>query len=35
MRAYEGALGDKQTTLVLSPSSAFFQAFEKGPDGGR
>jgi membrane protease subunit HflC len=33
MRAYEGALGDKQTTLVLSPDSAFFQAFQKGPGG--
>jgi len=33
MRAYEGALGDKQTTLILSPSSAFFQAFQKGPSG--
>jgi membrane protease subunit HflC len=31
MRAYEGALGDKQTTLILSPDSAFFQAFQKGP----
>jgi membrane protease subunit HflC len=31
MRAYEGAFGDKQTTLILSPSSAFFQAFQKGP----
>jgi len=31
MRAYEGALGDKQTTLILSSSSAFFQAFQKGP----
>jgi len=31
MRAYEGALGDKQTTLILSPSSAFFQAFQQGP----
>jgi membrane protease subunit HflC len=30
MRAYEGALGDKQTTLILSPNSAFFQAFQKG-----
>jgi membrane protease subunit HflC len=33
MRAYEGALGDKQTTLILSPTSAFFQAFQKGPGG--
>ncbi len=33
MRAYEGALGDKQTTLILSPNSAFFQAFEKGAGG--
>jgi len=33
MRAYEGALGDKQTTLILSPTAAFFQAFQKGPGG--
>ncbi len=33
MRAYEGALGDKQTTLIVSPTSAFFQPFEKGPGG--
>jgi membrane protease subunit HflC len=33
MRAYEGALGDKQTTLILSPTSAFFDAFQKGPGG--
>jgi len=33
MRAYEGALGEKQTTLILSPTSAFFQAFQKGPGG--
>jgi membrane protease subunit HflC len=33
MRAYEAALGDKQTTLILSPDSAFFQAFQKGTGG--
>jgi membrane protease subunit HflC len=33
MRAYEGALGDKQTTLIVSPTSAFFQPFERGPGG--
>jgi membrane protease subunit HflC len=33
MRAYEGALGDKQTTLILSPTSAFFQAFQNGAGG--
>jgi membrane protease subunit HflC len=33
MRAYEGALGDKQTTLILSPDSAFFRAFQKGAGG--
>ena len=33
MRAYEGALGDKQTTLILSPSSTFFQPFQRGPGG--
>jgi membrane protease subunit HflC len=35
MRAYEGGLGDKQTTLILSPTSAFFQAFQKGPGAER
>lgn len=29
MRAYVGALGDKSTTMVLSPTSQFFQFFEQ------
>jgi membrane protease subunit HflC len=31
MQAYEGALGDDQTTLVLSPDSDFFKYFRLGP----
>ena len=33
MSAYEAALGKGDTTLVLSPDSAFFKYFEKGPAG--
>ena len=33
MQAYEKALGQGDTTLVLSPDSAFFKYFEKGPAG--
>lgn len=33
MSAYETALGKGDTTLVLSPDSAFFRYFEKGPAG--
>jgi membrane protease subunit HflC len=33
MQAYEAALGKGDTTLVLSPDSAFFRYFEKGPAG--
>ena len=33
MQAYEAALGKGDTTLVLSPDSAFFKYFEKGPAG--
>ncbi|MDB5457743.1 MAG: hypothetical protein JWP92_3328 [Caulobacter sp.] len=33
MSAYEAALGQGDTTLVLSPDSAFFRYFEKGPTG--
>ncbi|KRA71668.1 protease modulator HflC [Caulobacter sp. Root656] len=33
MSAYEKALGQGDTTLVLSPDSAFFKYFEKGPAG--
>jgi membrane protease subunit HflC len=31
MQAYEASLGQGDTTLVLSPDSAFFKYFEKGP----
>lgn len=34
MQAYEASLADGQTTLVLSPDSAFFKFFERGPAGG-
>jgi membrane protease subunit HflC len=33
MQAYEASLGKGDTTLVLSPDSAFFRYFEKGPAG--
>jgi len=33
MQAYEAALGQGDTTLVLSPDSAFFRYFERGPNG--
>lgn len=33
MSAYEKSLGQGDTTLVLSPDSAFFKYFEKGPVG--
>jgi len=33
MEAYEAALGQGDTTLVLSPDSAFFRYFERGPSG--
>lgn len=33
MQAYEKSLGQGDTTLVLSPDSAFFRYFEKGPAG--
>ena len=33
MQAYEASLGDGNTTLVLSPDSAFFKYFERGPTG--
>ena len=35
MQAYEQSLGNGQTTLVLSPDSAFFRYFERGPSGAR
>jgi membrane protease subunit HflC len=31
MQAYETALGKGDTTMVLSPDSAFFKYFERGP----
>jgi membrane protease subunit HflC len=34
MQAYEAGLGQGDTTLVLSPDSAFFRYFEGGPGGG-
>jgi len=35
MQAYEQSLADGETTLVLSPDSAFFRYFERGPSAGR
>jgi membrane protease subunit HflC len=32
MQAYEQSFSDGQTTLVLSPDSAFFRYFERGPN---
>ncbi len=34
MQAYEQGLGQGDTTLVLSPDSAFFKYFQYGPTGG-
>jgi modulator of FtsH protease HflC len=34
MQAYEAGLGQGDTTLVLSPDSAFFKYFEQGPGAG-
>jgi membrane protease subunit HflC len=34
MQAYEAGLGQGDTTLVLSPDSAFFKYFEQGPNPG-
>lgn len=33
MQAYERSFDDGQTTMVLSPDSAFFKYFERGPSG--
>jgi membrane protease subunit HflC len=33
MQAYEASLGQGDTTMVLSPDSAFFRYFDKGPGG--
>jgi membrane protease subunit HflC len=35
MQAYEAGLGQGDTTLVLSPDSAFFKYFEGGPGGAK
>jgi membrane protease subunit HflC len=35
MQAYEASLAQGDTTMVLSPDSAFFRYFERGPSGGR
>lgn len=35
MQAYEKGLGQGDTTMVLSPDSAFFRYFERGATGGR
>ena len=34
LQAYETSLGDGATTMVLSPDSAFFRYFDRGPTGG-
>jgi membrane protease subunit HflC len=34
MQAYEQSFADGQTTMVLSPDSAFFRYFERGPTAG-
>jgi membrane protease subunit HflC len=33
MQAYEASFADGETTMVLSPDSAFFRYFERGPTG--
>lgn len=35
MQAYENALGQGDTTMVISPDSAFFRYFDRGAGGGR
>jgi modulator of FtsH protease HflC len=35
MQAYEASLGQGDTTMVLSPDSAFFRYFQRGAGGGR
>ena len=35
MQAYDSALGQGDTTVVLSPDSDFFKYFQKGPGSGR
>lgn len=34
MQAYEAGLGQGDTTMILSPDSAFFKYFEQGPNAG-
>jgi membrane protease subunit HflC len=34
MQAYEQGIGQGDSTLVLSPDSAFFKYFQYGPSGG-
>ena len=31
MQAYEASIGQGDATMVLSPDSAFFRYFERGP----
>ena len=33
MQAYEGSMGQGDTTMILSPDSDFFKYFERGPSG--
>jgi membrane protease subunit HflC len=33
MQAYEASMGQGDTTMVLSPDSAFFRYFQQGPNG--
>jgi membrane protease subunit HflC len=35
MQAYEAGLGQGDTTMILSPDSAFFKYFEGGPSGAK
>ena len=35
MQAYEASLAQGDTTMVLSPDSAFFRYFDRGPSGSR
>jgi len=35
MQAYEASIGQGDATMVLSPDSAFFRYFERGPGGAR
>ncbi|MDP1875387.1 protease modulator HflC [Phenylobacterium sp.] len=35
MQAYEASIGQGDATMILSPDSAFFRYFERGPGGAR